>query len=334
MFDIIIGNPPYVVLSSMNDSYRDKVKSNFMEIKYNSINISTIFVIISIKIISKSGKILFVINRSVLSNLYDSQTLFKVYQNYRIFPEEKIGLSNNLFGQYSPHASIIAWESDNKEVFYINKTDLKRKLMDYGIWVCSSACTGKNKVYIVKAIKKYDDKIETYRNGKTYLIERGILKYAVNPNRAKLDNVTHDNFIIFPYDENLNIFDEEIMNVKYPLTMQYLADHRAIIDRPDKVAWYSYTRRPSKCLTMPKILVPNIVQNFKLILIKEPDYVHYKSYAIVYKYDIEKLYKAIDFDKYEKLMLKSAHHMGDNWYSIKAYMIEDILMKVVNFNDI
>jgi len=333
MFDLIIGNPPYVMLRVMDPKYKKAIMAQWPEIKHTTVNLSSVFVMLSLRMCKDNGQICFVINRSILHNIYDSLLVNRAAYERGFDHEEKLEIEKGIFGRYSPQASIILWKKqDSPKSVNINIPTAKKRLKSLGIWVCSHACTGKNSVYILKANNVNDKYVEIIKEGRHFLIEKGALKNAVKTTRLKSAFVPEDVYIIFPYNNEIEPYTLEYMNENFPMTMNYLSFYRNIIDVPDKDIWYVYTRRPSPCVLKPKILVPHTTRKFDIYKVDKPNYVHYSGYAIVYKDDINKLYNAIDLEKYKYYITSYAQYMGDGWFSIRGHMIEKALLEAINFN--
>jgi len=333
MFDLIIGNPPYVMLRAMEHKYKKAIIVQWPEIKHTTINLSSIFVMISLRLCKDDGQIWFVINRSILYNIYDSLLINRAAYEKGFGYEEGLAIEKGPFGRYSPQASIIMWKKqDTQKIINIHIPTSKKRLKSSGISVCSHACTGKNSVYILNPHNVNDKYVEIIKEGRKFLLEKGALKNAVKTTRLKSDFIPENVYIIFPYNNEIVPYPPEYMNEKFPMTMNYLALHRNIIDVPEKDIWYVYTRRPSPCVLKPKILVAHTTRKFDIYKVDKADYVHYSGYAIVYKHDINKLYNAIDLEKYKYYISCYAQYMGDGWFSVRGHMIEKALLEAIDFN--
>ncbi|MCY9110898.1 N-6 DNA methylase [Bacillus atrophaeus] len=82
-------------------------------------------------------------------------------------------------------------------------------------------------------VKEIMDETENYfeiaKNGKTYQIEKGIVRPYFKPVGKEKGKGTYDYevprmYLIFPYDINGNIIDKETMETEFPATWEYLKD--------------------------------------------------------------------------------------------------------------
>lgn len=135
-------------------------------------------------------------------------------------------------------------------------------------------------------VAKHKDEIEIYRNGKQYTIECEILRPYFKPTKKlekglnSYSSLTTDKQIIFPYDQQGQLFTIDYMKSHFPGTFAYLKDNydrlvpkclsdQGIRDVPGATSdtWYQYgrTQALTSFINTPKLIVG--------VLSKEPMYI-------------------------------------------------------------
>ena len=129
--------------------------------------------------------------------------------------------------------------------------------------------------------------------GREYLIERGITRKIIKPNRIK-DLVALQNNrerIIYPYFEKggrIALLDEKFLRSQYPKAYKYLCVIRDILVQRDKgkkkyQAWYAYGRTQGLNNFGKKIILPMMGNKPSFVMVKDTDSLIYCGYAIYAK---------------------------------------------------
>lgn len=171
------------------------------------------------------------------------------------------------------------------------------------------------------------------RNGKTYKIEKAILKPYFKPikkaekNAKTYDFVTPNKWMIFPYDANGKLFSQNVMKTTFPGAWNYLNDHfdrlvpRQVSGRPDDRdisdatadTWYKYgrTQHLKTFSNTPKLIVGVLRNEEPLYLYDEQDMLIASGgtagyVAIIKKegspYDLEFIQAVLDHPAYRWLI--------------------------------
>ncbi|TFI77057.1 Eco57I restriction-modification methylase domain-containing protein, partial [Carnobacterium divergens] len=119
-FDFIIGNPPYVKIQDLSSNHKKYLKENYISCRSGSYNLFYAFIELSIKVLSKTGKIGYIIPNHLLkmksayglrSFLVDSRSIYKIID----FKD------NQLFSNAQTYSAILFLDKSEKEkIFYKN----------------------------------------------------------------------------------------------------------------------------------------------------------------------------------------------------------------------
>lgn len=130
-------------------------------------------------------------------------------------------------------------------------------------------------------ISETDSHYEIKRNGKEYQIEKGIVRPYFKPigkekGKGSYDHEIPSTLLIFPYDTNGNLYNQETMESRFPGTWEYLKDHYDRLvpkhispnkkgrDVPHATAdtWYHYGRSQHfKSFNNRKKLIVRVMKN-------------------------------------------------------------------------
>lgn len=124
------------------------------------------------------------------------------------------------------------------------------KISDISVGLQTSA----DDIYIFNNYKNFKDYIQIEKNGKTWKIEKSILKEALYDQKITLFSKPKSNaLMIFPYEisnNNARVFNEEEMKSQFPFCWEYLKanqirlENRSINGSKD-IKWYQYGRTQS-----------------------------------------------------------------------------------------
>jgi len=169
------------------------------------------------------------------------------------------------------------------------------------------------------------------RDGRTFQIEKGILKPIIKASILKNPNENQNRFIIFPYKKAGNrhsIIGEKELREKYPLTYKYFKTIKESLDNRDKgkpnpVAWYAFGRSQGldtsfgkKILTSPINLKPNF------IVWDKPEYTFYAGYCIKYDGDLNLLARYLNSEDMEFYINYASRDYQNNYKSFAKSFIE------------
>lgn len=277
LFDICIGNPPYIQAKYMDKSQLDFIKTNFKSCKKYKPNLYYAFIE---KFLTLSNRLMFIVPNSFLSNLsgqYIAELVSKHsvseminFQDNKQFPNVDtytciidLSLSINNTNNYKLLESMVEYDKHK-----IIKTENHNH---YGMDIISSNLhmlpelpddwtLSKNQIVcsFTLANSVYDINESLFENTKNELdlaIKDGVV-------RKKIDGKTNKQLVIFPYC-NGKIIPESKLKLDFPVIYQHLLNNKSILDKRDKgkginyPVWYQYGR--TQGLNNPKFNHKEIV---------------------------------------------------------------------------
>lgn len=203
-------------------------------------------------------------------------------------------------------------------------------------------------------------KIEKFNN--KFLIEKSILKKYFKPilksekNLGSYDIYSTNKYIIFPYDQNGELYDLDIMKFKFPNTLKYLefnydilkpkqVDSSGTRDVPlaKKDTWYQYGRDQAlTAFNSRKKLIVGILSKKAMYLYDESDLVIASGGTAGYcaiskkvdsKYELEYIQAYLTHPYTEKLLSIIGSDFEGGFYSRGTSILERIPFKILDFND-
>ena len=270
-WDIIIGNPPYVRIQNIDKNYLNKIKDDLKSLSLGNIDLYYAFIekaLLSSKrvgfiipntfIKNKSGKFLRQILKDNINYLYD-------FNNKKVWQSISTYTCIIILGEKTANF--------NYETSKINMIKDKSELSD-DIWLFTEQIKGNNKLSnlvnycsgsiatIKDDVFKMDSFDEDYCYKNNSKIEKGICKKIL---KATKDRSFDDyKWIIYPYDNDSKILEEDFIINNYPLAYSYLLNRKEELNSRDKGkvedydAWYAYGRRQGllKDINGIRILLP------------------------------------------------------------------------------
>ena len=277
-YDYVVGNPPYIAYTDLDEKTRKSTKDNFVSCSLGKYDYSYAFIEKGLNLLRDGGKMAMI----TPSNMF--KTVFG--ENIRnIIRDELICIvdcaSLKIFGKVLTAPAITVYQKNNNSSIVIYKEikkneSINEKLIEksklIGKWnfteyvecgqkrfgdyfkVSNSIATLANKVFIHTLNDKGDIDID---------VEKEVLRTTKSP---KTEQFGISQKIIFPYaykENELLRYSELEMKNKFPKTMKYLASKRDILDNRDSdksAYWYEYGRSQAiRHLNCEKLLLSTII---------------------------------------------------------------------------
>lgn len=279
-FDYIVGNPPYVTYSEIDEEDRKFVKDNFMTCKEGKFDYCYAFIEKSLFSLRQNGMMAYLIPSSIFKTVF-GKNLRLMMKNYIVeivdYTEEKVFdnalvksaimvLTNNRQVNqisYIDVANNVEIEIDVNNLtdkwFFTNTKNLgKRKFGEY-FQVSHVVATLLNDAYVIKDWEEQDE----YIVSKNIRIEKAVIRETATPRSLKYDK--HE-LIIFPYqyiDGQINKYSLDEFESDFPGATTYLNSTRKKLDARKKdqsAKWFEYGRSQAlNGLDCEKLLVSTVI---------------------------------------------------------------------------
>ena len=272
-FDVVIGNPPYIRVQELPYEAIDFYKQKF-QIAYKRIDISILFSELGFKLLNKNGYLTYITSNQFLKAEYGRKARkFLIGKLFENIDYSKVSIFDGL----ATYVSVI---SITKNIF----TSVKYKAMDYpkqkpeNLIEFENSTLGEdswdfnvNQDLIKKLYSEHLtlDSIANFTYGvitgfdgaflipiekvNSLNLEKEITKNFIRPQNYKKYLYLNQTYsLIYPYQENNQILDENTLQNNYPNCYNFLKDHKEKLeDRKDSrvtikekgIPWYSIMRR-------------------------------------------------------------------------------------------
>lgn len=282
-FDYVIGNPPYITYKEISDENRVFLRDTYETCYHGKFDYCYAFIEASIKSLKINGKLAYLIPSNIFKNQfakllreYIVEDLTDIYDftNQKLF-KDKLTASAIIVYEANSGQQLLKYhnvllglskeiekdELNGKWQFEsVNGKKNSRKFGDY-FHAASSIATLLNGVYI---IQDYSDDGD-YINSKGNKIEKSVLRKAISPRSKRYKK---EEYIIFPYvyqDNTLVRFSEVEFSERFPMTNQYMEQHRSKLGERDNdkgIRWFEYGRTQALAhLNQEKLLLSTLVTN-------------------------------------------------------------------------
>lgn len=275
MFDLVIGNPPYISYKEIDEENRQFLKDNFTVCKLGKPDYCYAFVELGITLLSEKGKLVQLIPNNIYKNVFAEQlrsllkphiSAVRDYPNQRLFGKALTSISVFL---YDKSASSDKLDYENvtdgtkfsipratlaDKWLFAETTDAQSDYIRFGdVFNASVAiATLCNKAFVLNS-KTAEEKE----------IEADVLRVTVSPKTLRYEK---EKKIIFPYfyqEGKLKKYED--FERRFPNATKHLNGFRKDLDDRDSdksANWYEYGRSQALAhLDGEKLLVSTIITN-------------------------------------------------------------------------
>ena len=366
-FDFVVGNPPYIRIQHLGIKRREKIQNEWNLCQKGSTDIFITFFELGYYLLNKNGKLGYITPNTYLKtkagenlrNFIKYNKILKTlidFEHNQLFDNATTYSLITILDKNHRENTFSLFKGDRQNVNYIDEIDIENLNSNNWILTSNSILKKLNRIerrgfplnqiakihvgittladdyYIFKGpiIKDSLAKIQL-RDGRTFQIEKGILKPIIKASILKNPNENQNRFIIFPYKKAGNrhsIIEEKELREKYPLTYKYFKTIKESLDNRDKgkpnpVAWYAFGRSQGldtsfgkKILTSPINLKPNF------IVWDKPEYTFYAGYCIKYDGDLNLLARYLNSEDMEFYINYASRDYQNNYKSFAKSFIE------------
>lgn len=302
-FDIIIGNPPYVRHEQIPDVQKTKYRHNFATFTHRS-DLYIPFFEKSLRSLTSNGKLCFICSNRWIKNQYGSTLREFIAKNYWIESiielnssdvfEEKVLAYPSIFfisnqKNERQQTQVVSWEGNQKNHYekMLKKIELtdadwanSLALEDYrskalfsieemGFQIGIGIATGADSIFIRKDLPD--------------LVEKELTLPILMSRDTKSNNLEWGgNYLLNPFLTDGSLIELD----KFPKARHYLLSHETILRnrhtaKKNPLKWYKTIDRIKYELTLqPKILLPDMSGNTRLLIDKGSFYPHHNLYYI------------------------------------------------------
>ncbi len=343
-FDYVIGNPPYVRIQHLGKERRERIQKDWSFCRNGSTDIYIAFFELGLNLLNETGQLGYITPNTYFKT--ETAKALRYYLMEKKLIKKVIDFNyHQVFNDATTYSAITILDKDWKRdkfyyfngckegIKYIDEIELSN--IDYNKWILASnnvlkrikeietrgvplgkiakihvgITTLADDFYIFKdPIIEGDKAIIKLKDGRTFTIEREILKPIVKVSILKSSKENQNRFIIFPYkkvnSKHVIITEDELKDA-FPLTYKYFLSIKERLSLRDKgkknpVAWYAFGRSQGldtswgkKILVSPLSLKPN------LIVWEKEEYTFYAGYCIKFDGDLHWLAKQLNSEDME-----------------------------------
>ncbi|MCT4563508.1 MAG: SAM-dependent methyltransferase [Maledivibacter sp.] len=326
-FDFVIGNPPYIKYSDLDNKTRGFIKAKFSTCTHGKFDYCYAFIEHGLSLLNEKGKMAFLIPNSIFKNVFAQKLREELIKNtIKIIDFKTRKLFNNAL---TSSAFIIIDNNINRDyIVYSNvvnkKTKKIKKVNLSGKWVFTNItkrnnvkkyrfedyfkasitiATLYNKAYV---LNQYEDYGEYYKVNDC-LVEKSVVRVAASPRGL---NSNKKELIIFPYyykDNVLKRYKQKEFEEIYPKAVEYLLTFsKELSKRKSDIStkWFEYGRSQALAhLNQSKLLISTVVTKTVKVYELSEDCIPYSGIYITPRTNIsldkaKKMLESEDFLKY------------------------------------
>ncbi len=366
-FDFVVGNPPYVRIQHLGKIRREKLQSEWRLNQAGSTDIFIAFFEMGFYLLSEHGSLgyitpntylktkaggplrKFIIHQKALKTLIDFEHN-QLFDNATTYSLITILERNRAISRFSlfkgdttniRYVDEIALDNLNDQNWILASNEVLKKLsfiQKRGLPLSKLArihvgvTTLADDYYIFQNPQMdVDVAIIALKDGRSFPVEKSILKPIIKASVLKNAAEVQNRFIIFPYRKlggRHRIIPELELKRSYPLTYRYFSEVRDVLDardkgRPNPIAWYAFGRSQGldtsfgkKILTSPMNLKPNF------IVWEKEEYTFYAGYCIKFDGDLNQLARYLNSEEMEFYVNYVSRDYQNNYKSYAKSFIE------------
>ncbi len=268
-FDFSFGNPPYIRTKNLDVDYLLKLRTKYKSCFAGNVDICYAFMELMNDISTVSSFIVpngYTYNaaaKNLRTALKDNLISIIDFKDHLVFSNARTYTSIYKTDSSKESTDLLYKETIDSDFISISKANLKDSHWVFtedfsfnknGVSILdkhpcySSIATLKDKLFIMESPQLVKERGQTYfikeYNGKEFKIETDLCI-----DFFKITKMGKEFKIIFPYDKETNIIEENILTQKFPFAYEYFNAIRPELDARDKGkvekydAWYAYGRK-------------------------------------------------------------------------------------------
>lgn len=350
-FQYIVGNPPYITYSDLNQKEQDYVKKKFFTCKKGKFDYCYAFIEKSIDSLSKEGKMAYLIPSSIFKTVFGMNlrnfmkpyiTEINDYTKERVFNTALVKSAiiilhrnrSNPILHYKDmtvkkQIDIPIEQLGNKWFFSEDSGNGKHRFGDF-FKVSHAVATLLNDAYVLK-----DGTYTVVEKGylcNNHIIEKEMVRDTATPRSLRYNK--HEK-IIFPYTYVRGVLERLEKNKfeqMYPGTAAYLKEYEVRLKarKSDSNAkWFEYGRSQAlNGLNREKLLISTVITEDVEVYFLTDEYIPYAGMYIVQtenntKYTLDNAIRILKSEDFKKYVIKVGIPISGNSVRITSKDIED-----------
>lgn len=222
--------------------------------------------------------------------------------------------------------------NDNKTLEFINKIESTGIPLTKFYKTRNGIATLKNSVFKFKPVREDQEYYYFIYKKTEYFVEKSICRDIVNANKIKrkedLKRIMEK--IIFPYDKELKIINENALKKSYPRAYDYLLLMKSTLSTRDKgnkeyEEWFAYGRRQSLDINQYKLFFPHICLKPTFVICEDKDLLFYNGIAVISDElaDLSTAKKILESDIFYKYISQSTKDYASGYISLSKNYIKN-----------
>ena len=350
-YDFIVGNPPYITYSEMEEETRVFLKRDFLSCKKGKYDYCYAFIEKGINSLSSTGRMAYVVPSSIYKTVFGEklrEIMLPHVESVIDFTQEKV------FDSALVKSSIVVLKQENTEQFSYSdmsngitrsmlkckigkkwvfndciQTNKKKRFGDY-FKVSHSVATLLNSVYVLSDAS-LNDRGNYVVDG--YEIERALIRETATP-RSFRTGATE--LILFPYsyDNNHELirYTDKTFKELYPMGYSYMYAHKDVLAKrkaDKKARWFEYGRSQAlSSLDQEKCLISTVVSSTIHVYHLKRECIPYAGMYIIPKDNNTEISLArgaeiLRSDAFKEYLLEVGIHINGNSVRITSKDIEN-----------
>lgn len=344
IFDYVVGNPPYIRIQHLGKERRERIQKDWSFCRNGSTDMYIAFFELGVNLLNETGKLGYITPNTYFKTetakmlrhyLMENKIIKKIidFNYHQVFDDATTYSAITILDKSWRKNKFYYFNGYKESVKYVDEIELSN--INYNKWVLASndvlkrikeietrgiplgkiaqihvgITTLADDFYIFKdPIIEGDKATIKLKDGRTFTIEKDILKPIVKVSVLKSPNEEQNRWIIFPYKKiygKHTIIPESELRDLYPYTYKYflaIKDRLLLRDKGEKnpVAWYAFGRSQGLDTTWgKKILVSPLSLHPNFIVWEKEEYTFYAGYCIKFEGDLHWLAKQLNSEDME-----------------------------------
>ena len=316
----IILNPPFIRIQDLSEEYRKYIKDTFPLLTKGNLDIYYAFLLKSLSVLKDDGVMVAITPNSLLYNK-SAKHLREYFIKNNLIDKIIDYKSEKVFNNVSTYCCITVFNKKNKDYLFYNGEKIYYKNITDNFFSENKDGKKLKDICIIKnGIATLRDKIFIHKN-----------KLFEEPCWQEITNGRINKWIIFPYNEDGSIIEEEIFKKENEQTYNYLLTNKDELAKRDKgkkkyKKWYAFGRTQSliKPLSDKVIYVSTMVNPKKIDYKIDSSKLSVSCLSIIPKkdYSTDDILKILE--KNNNYIEENSSVRGSGWINLSSSTLKNI----------